>query len=277
MVRLQNLELLKKKVSPEVWQAFAQECGLCPECLIESLTISRDEPKEVVCSRCGLVIGLYFEAPSKLPGHGTDTTYNDTCQLAFGKSLGSHLRKFQTYSVLAKSSNGKKDLGLRAVQIKNLLHVESLQVRNMLFHGSQLCKQHGLSGKDERSIKFADELGKILRVAGATALVLTRGSIRSKHLAESCFIYLYEKTLHNGHGLRQELGVKPETLEWVRTVLERYSLPKPVELFTKRHESLPEAKGYDDSEYVGIINPKWPQKFPMIITVKRSQVPEQER
>ena len=276
MVRLQNLELLKKKVSREVFTSFCTEANICPECLTETLTVSRDDPREIVCRTCGLVLGEEPPQSHSLPGVGVNTSYNDTCQLAFGRSLGSHMRKYQLYSVLAKSRNGKKDLGIRAMLIKQFLKAEPPQIEHTLRYGSDLCKKYGLAGRNERSVRFADELGKILRVAGAAALVLTRGSIRSKSLAESCFVYLYEKMLHNGHNLRQKLDVKPETLEWIRTVLERYSLPKSLEFFNKNHQSLPEAQGYDDSEYVSIINPEWPQKFPMIITVKRSQVPEQE-
>ena len=274
--RLVNLALFKKRLSPEIFMEFCRETGLCPQCLTETLTISQDDLREIVCVRCGLVLGEEPPQSNRLPGVGSHTTYNDVCQLAFGKSLGSHMRKYQLYSVLAKSRNGKADLGIRAMWIKQFLKTEPPQIERMLRYGSDLCKKYGLGGKDERSVKFGDELGKILRVAGAVALVLTRGSIRSKHLAESCFVYLYEKMLHNGHGLRQELGVKPETLEWIRTVLERYSLPKSVEFFNKNHRSLPEAQGHDDSEYVGIMNPEWPQKYPMIIRVKRSQVPDAE-
>lgn len=88
MTDLQNLRLLKKKVNPEIFTEFCRESEICPECF-GPLVVSRDDPHEICCRKCGLVIAEEPARTHSLPGYGADTQYNDTCSLAFGKSLGS--------------------------------------------------------------------------------------------------------------------------------------------------------------------------------------------
>jgi hypothetical protein len=219
-----SLATLKGKVSPLIFLELCREADLCPECLTESLTITCDDSQEVICKRCGLVISAYQEKQRSLPGMGSDTNYGDTCSLSFGKSLGSELGKYQMFSVLAK--NGKTDLGKRRLIIKNVTRVEIPQVQQMLFYGSQLCRKYGFDGKDQKSITFADELGRILRLVGSVMLALSRDTIRSKQITNTCFYYLYRKCSDDGDKLQEDLKIKEEELTWLDWVLSSYSLPR---------------------------------------------------
>lgn len=219
--------------TPKIWKV-TETPKFWNEVFIERIATSNNEPNtEIVCRNCGLVIGDFLEKQHSLPGVGVDTWYNDTCSLSFGKSLGTELGKYQMYSVLAKSEAGKIDIGKRRLIIKNMTRVEIPQVQQLLFYGSQLCKEHGLDGKDDRSIIFANELGRILRLAGTIALALSQNTIGIKKLVKACFLYLHKKTFYNGSQLQKQLKVDDATVEWIEYVINSYSLPKGLEI--RRH------------------------------------------
>jgi hypothetical protein len=230
----QFLSKYKNQVSKEIFSAFCQEASLCPECLTETLTISQDESKEIVCKKCGLVVGDFLEKQHTLPGVGGDTYYNDTCSLSFGKSLGTELGKYQMYSVLAKSEAGKIDIGKRRLIIKNVMRVEIPQVQQLLYYGSQLCKEFHLDGKDDRSVMFANELGRTLRLVGSVALSLSNNTLGIKKLVKACFLYLHKKTFHNGSQLQKQLKVDDASIEWVEWILNSYTIPKGFEIRRKK-------------------------------------------
>lgn len=235
-----SLELLKRKVSPEIFMEFCKESMICPECLAETLTVSRDDPHEIVCKHCGLVVAEQPSQSHSLPGWGRDTNYSDVCNLSFGKSLGTVIGKYQLYSVLAKSPNGKKNLGVRSLQIRNVTKTEIPQIKSLLHYGSWLCKLHNLDGKSEKSVVFAETLGRVLRSVGVCALAMSRGTIQSKKLAEASFVYCYNKTFHDGHDLQEKLRVKNEILDWINKVMNVYALPKSVEIRKSKEPPLPE-------------------------------------
>jgi hypothetical protein len=232
-----DLALLKTKLLPETFFQLCDELGVCSECF-GPLTISKDESCEVVCRSCGLVVGAYMEKQHTLPGHGEETNYSDTCQLAFGKSLGSQIGKYQLYSVLAKSANGEEDLGVRALHIKHVSRLEIPQIQALLSYGSELCKEHGLSGKDQKSIEFANQLGRVLRIVGSVTLAFSRDTIYSKKIARDCFVYLHRKLFDDGSDLQKELEVKEETLQWIEYVLNCFVMPRGLELFRKKNVAL---------------------------------------
>jgi len=228
-----KLEILRSKVSPEIFHEFCKEAEICPECLTATVTHSREDPREIVCRNCGIVLGNVPVREHTLPGHGTHTWYNDVCNLAFGKSLGSYLGQYQLYSVLAKSAAGKKDLGIRACHIKNVTRIEIPQIQKMLEYGSKLCKDHELSGKDEQSIIFAEFLGRALRHVGTYTLSLSRRSIFSKKLSYATFMWCYEQYFHDGHNLKEELDVNEDVYSWVSWLLANFPLlPGKVEYYT---------------------------------------------
>jgi hypothetical protein len=229
-----SLAALKTKLTPEIFLQVCQEMSVCPECLTESLTITCDDSQEVICKRCGLVISAYQETPHSLPGYGSDTHYSDVCHLSFGKSLGTELGKFQTYSILAKSEAGKQDIGKRRLIVKNLTRVEIPQVQQLLFYGSQLCKTYHLDGATERSILFADQLGRIMRTVGTVALALSQNSLGVKRLANACFVYLHRKSFNDGSDLQKNLKVEDAHLAWVEWILGSYSMPKGFEIRRKK-------------------------------------------
>lgn len=267
--KLVNLEVLKQKVSSEIFESFCLEANVCPSCFGE-LTISRDRLHEVVCRKCGLVIAEEPARRHNLPGHGSSTNYNDTCSLAFGKSLGSHIGRYKMYSILKKAPQGVKDLGIRALMVKNATKIEIPQIQRMLSYGSECCKRYGLAGKDNKSVVFADGLGRVLRISGLTALTLSRGSISSKRLSYACFCWLYRKTFHDGNNVQEELKVKPEHLAWIDRVMGDVSLPRTVEIYGKNKA----VKDLFDDEKLDCqcqINPDWPEKGPLILSTKREE------
>jgi len=244
--RLVNLALLKKRLSPEIFTEFCTETGLCPQCLTETLTISQDDLREIVCRTCGLVLGQEPSQSHSLPGVGRDTNYSDCCELSFGRNLGSHIRKFTLYSILKKGPSGVKDLGIRRIRLLNATKIEKSSIELLLRYGSQLCKQYHLDGKDRTSVQFANEFGKLLRLCGKVALALTSGTIGSKRLAYACFSYLYAKQFHNGTRIRQQLDVSDEALNWVDRVAQDVALPKGIEIFRKKTQGLPDPYCVDD-------------------------------
>lgn len=157
--QLVNLETLKRKVSPEIFVEFCRELETCPECF-GPLTVSRDDVHEICCRKCGLVVGEQLSQTHRLPGIGASTSYENTCSLEFNKGLGSHMKKYQLYSVLARAPAHTKDLGLRAIAMRKEMTNLKPQIKNMLFWGSKLCKRYHLGGTDRKSIQFADGLGR---------------------------------------------------------------------------------------------------------------------
>lgn len=168
------------------------------------------------------------------------------------------------YSILKKAPNGVKDLGIRALMVRNVMKTEKKQIQAMLSYGSHLCKRYGLAGKDNKSIIFADGLGRVLRICGLTALTLSRGSISSKKLSYACFLWLYKKTFHDGNNIQEELGVKPEHLAWIDRVMHDIALPRNVELFGK-NKAVHELFDDIDVNCHCQINPEWPEKGPLIL------------
>ena len=181
----------------------------CPECGGTPV----DVDGELVCSNCGLVLDE-LNMIHRLP---MDETYAPTCDLAFGRSLGSTLQGRALHKVLAMAPAGKKDLGLRARHIRIIeSKVEPSYIRRLLEYGSKLFKQLGLDEDTPVNHQLANLYGRLLRIVGAFIHV---AHLERKHPASR----IAKATLHyllSRHRNLEDLGVdlkfKPKDLKLVQ-------------------------------------------------------------
>jgi hypothetical protein len=116
---------------------------ICPECHQNWLVKSNGE---LVCIHCGFVCD---EERSFNPNLPFDETFAFESKLAFGRSLGGTLPHGQLSRVIARSSNGSKDLPIRAIHLKTIVEsVEPPQAMKLKAEISGLLKRYGLYGED---------------------------------------------------------------------------------------------------------------------------------
>jgi hypothetical protein len=141
---------------------------------------------ETVCRLCGEVQES-FSLVHRIP---FGQTYQPTNMLTFGKSLGNTLdNRFALMRVLAKSPNGKKDIGLRAREIRILtLAVEPTPLKNALQNASKALIALGFG----ENHLFSNEVGSVLRKS-AVWLLLAKCKFKSKELADACIYYTFTK------------------------------------------------------------------------------------
>jgi len=114
---------------------------ICPECF--SSDVFEDEASgELVCRSCGLVIDWLPSFDDSLP---FDQTYALESALSVGKSLGGTLPSRGLYRILAKSSSGTEDLGIRARQIRIITETNDPPDLAKLLR--EAYKQHGKKRK----------------------------------------------------------------------------------------------------------------------------------
>jgi len=176
---------LSKKYDKNV---IYQKPESCPECGAPV----REEDREIVCSICGLVVKEALSFAGGFDRFVHQGSPAPVSNIAFGKSLGDTLPRKELYKVLATSENGRKDLPIRAIQIRNIIrYTEHPTVQNLLDRGSKILKEYGFCVGGGEGTKpehiFAEEYGKQLRRVGG---ILAYGNerIRSyKAIAETVF------------------------------------------------------------------------------------------
>jgi hypothetical protein len=169
---------------------FCEECG-------SKRFVDRDGFRW--CIGCGIGTQI-FERLHRVPGVGADTHYAPENQLCFGKGLGnpavnSKYSRKALYQVLAQ--NNTKDLGIRAIQIKNecMRSQEPSVAQRMKSYGSNLCKRYGFGD----NVLLSNALGFNLKWI-ATILTMQNEGSHSKDLAVATFLlnvkkfYGWEKT-----------------------------------------------------------------------------------
>lgn len=193
------LKFLNERLDKETKRQVALELGLFLECG-GKLQETRDG--EVVCSRCGLVwndggfqIGDQIPFNDEMDERGDyENHWHITSTLSFEKIGSPTLDRYKLYRVLAKSPNGRTDLGIRSRQIRVFSSaVDHPQVLKLLRLGSELCKKFGL---DDRHA-FANFLGHALRRI-AILLLLDPKGFRAKQLAEATFASVSKSFIRDG-------------------------------------------------------------------------------
>jgi hypothetical protein len=180
----------------------------CPEC---GSTDMREIDGKVVCMDCAIehnnggqirhFANDYFE-----PDYALGTQGKPPTDLAFGRGMGDTLRRKDTFSVLAKGIGGKKDLFLRARQIRIFQSSnDHPTIHSMLEIGSDMCEEFGMTGED--AVFFADHLGKKLRKVGNSA-IQQKGkgeSIEIRRLTIATFVYVWQ-LMERDRGLRTQIS-----------------------------------------------------------------------
>lgn len=191
-----DLKFLRTHASKETLQILATEIKTCLEC--GNKIEERDG--ELVCTRCGIVWGNGFFENNKIPfeernqRRGFEGHWSPPNQLAFNKGMGTNqfISRGSFCRIIAPVN--KKDLGVRAIQLRNLTSkVEHPWIVRLLYCGSQICKQFGLHTKDVDCIRFSDQYGKVLRSLGAFMIMRGRHWNELKRTAQATFIVLYSE------------------------------------------------------------------------------------
>jgi len=195
--------------------------NLCPECGAPV----REEDREVVCSICGLVVKenmVFSEDYSRFLHQAGPAPVSN---IAFGKSLGDTLPMKELYKVLAKSENGRLDLPIRAIQIRNIIkYSEHPTVRNLVERGSKILTEYGFrvegGGEPKQEHIFADVFGKQLRRVGG---ILAYGNERIrnyKQIAEAVFyLTLQELDPVKAEALKDHFSLNEKNLTLVSGLL----------------------------------------------------------
>ena len=147
---------LEKKLVTKLKQVSEDRLHLiCPQCF-ETEVFEDPETGERVCHSCGLVLPG-DERDERLP---FDTTYALESDLAADKSLGGTLPKKGYLQVLARSSKGSEDLGIRARQTRVMAETsEHPSLVKMLKRAYEVSKRFNLEG----DFTFNNDLGRNVR------------------------------------------------------------------------------------------------------------------
>jgi hypothetical protein len=204
-----------------------EDLEFCPDCHV----LLREADGDKFCPICGVVWGpqlaeetIPFDPENVHAGH-SEGSYSPSVLLAFGAGLGTEIGPRELYRILPKSPLGRKDLPLRVCQLRALastLQFESSPTRNLLSYGSSLSRAYGFGGRDDLSIKFADELGRVLRRVGRYLTI--RGKNPSlRWVATAIFCVLVERIFRERSArIAMELKINKATVEyfdWLLTLL----------------------------------------------------------
>lgn len=187
------MQAVSEALKPE-WEEFLIERNICPFCETSRHVFSHKNG-EVCCHNCGAVIKTEYSPLVRCAGVGTkgrmDSPVNS---LAFGNNMGnpavnSKFNKTALYSILAR--NGKENLGIRFIQIKNecMRTQETVITQRIKNYLSSFCKRYGW----QNEIILSNALGHAAMWVGATMTLVNNGK-NSKNLALGIF-YLNVKKL----------------------------------------------------------------------------------
>jgi len=178
---------------------------ICPECF--SSDVFEDEASgELVCRSCGLVIDWLPSFDDSLP---FDQTYALESALSVGKSLGGTLPSRGLYRILAKSSSGTEDLGIRARQIRIITETnDPPDLAKLLREAYKLSRRFRL----ERDKLFNHSFGRNVRRAYWLVNSLALRVARYK-IACSALIFTLEQ-----HGKKRKLAEVKSQLPYDPTV-----------------------------------------------------------
>jgi hypothetical protein len=146
--------------------------------------IQTPDNHEIVCSKCGLVRekGTIHSLPF-------GQTFSPTSAISFGKSLGDTLNYYGLLRVLAKSANGRQDLGLRAKEIRLITQtVEPPAMKKCLEIASVKLI---ILGFDANHV-IANDVGSLLRKLTIFCM-LSKINCSSKELADAALYYTLKK------------------------------------------------------------------------------------
>lgn len=172
----------------EEWKAFLIDRGFCPVCESDKNVFPRGT--ELVCVKCGLVLGPAWQPSSKVPGVGNNTNFAPENHLCFGKlgNVGLSNGRWNIHRIISK--NGKENLGIRAIRVRNQCNLteESTVTRRMKNYLSSWSKQFGWSDNEQgNNAVFSNKLGLNVEWIGGLLTVIHDGR-NTKDLSRGIFV-----------------------------------------------------------------------------------------
>ena len=159
----------------------------CPECGKDTIIKAGSA---LVCRTCGIEIENIPLMSQDLP---FDQTYAIESKIVFNNSLGDTLPRNELFTIIAQSSAGTEDLGIRARHLKTVIQSSELpQTRRLKEEVSKVLRKYGLYNPakfDSDKIVFSNHCAVLaMRIARFLAASWTRPYTSYKSLATSIVV-----------------------------------------------------------------------------------------